>query len=279
MELRAELISPLIQDYKDYRQFLQDYYVFKKSHRKGFSYRQFSQLAGLKSPNYLQLVMRGERNLSEEMAENVGLAMGLKVAEKRYFISLVRQENAKTDDELRKAQSEGLIALKKLVAKYLNKEAEGVLSQWHHLVVRELTALEDFESDGKWISKKLGGLIDEEAAEESLRLLLRAGFIKQEKSRFIPTDPVIDSGDETFTHLKMSHFHAQTLRMWAKALPEKNPKNLELGVLTLSLPKEKIPQLQSKIRDFQDEILGMLKSETASDTVVQIGTYLVPLTD
>ncbi len=274
----APLLEPKIQNYRDYRKFLGDFYLYKKRSRKGFSFRQFSQLAGFKSPNYLQLVMRGERNLSEEMSDSVGDGMKLKSSEKRYFQALVRQENAKTDEELLKAKSEGLKVLKQLVAKYVNREAEEVLSKWYHLAVRELAALKYFEPDGKWICQKMKGLIDEEQAEASLQLLIRTGFIKENAGRWTAADPVIDIGDQIFSHQQVSKMHTETLRIWAKLIPETLPVEQELGLLTLSLPKEKIPALQQKIRDFQDEILGWLSSETQSDQVVQLGTYLIPLT-
>ena len=119
MEIKSDF--PLIEKYRDYRKFLSDYYAFKKSHRSGFSFRKFSSKAGLKSPNYLQLVMRGDRNLSEEIAVNVANAMELSISQKKYFISLIRQENAKTDDELSKAKEASLVALKKLVSKYMQQ--------------------------------------------------------------------------------------------------------------------------------------------------------------
>lgn len=276
-----ELSAPQIQTYLDYRQFLQDYYRFKKQARAGFSFRRFAQVAGFKSPNYLQLVMRGERNLSEKMADPVADAMGLRANEKRYFAALIRQENAKTDDELSKAKAEGMIALKKLVSKFMNKDAEEIFSHWHHMVVRELTALSNFEADGLWIAQQLSMQITPEQAEESLRLLLRAGFVKSSgaggQARLEPTDPVIDSGDNLFTHARMSQFHSQTLKAWAKSIPKSLPGDQELGVLTLSLAKDKVPQLQQKIRDFQDEILGWLGSEKNPDCVVQVGTYLIPV--
>jgi uncharacterized protein (TIGR02147 family) len=271
-------LEPKIQNYQDYRRFIADFYLYKKNSRKGFSFRKFSGLAGFKSPNYLQLVMRGERNLSEEMSESVAQAMSLKGSGKKYFQSLVRQENAKTDEELGKAKSEGLRALKQLVAKYVNREAEEVLSKWYHLAVRELAALRDFEPEGKWISEKLNRLIDEEQAEASLQLLLRAGFLKIENNRCAAADPIIDIGDQLFSHERVAKVHVETLKQWAKIIPETTPVEQELGILTLSLPQSKIPALQQKIRDFQDEILGWLSEEPDSDQVVQVGTYMIPLT-
>ena len=47
--------------YLDYRTFLADFYAAKK--KRGFSFRAFSRAAGLGAPNYLKLVISGERNL------------------------------------------------------------------------------------------------------------------------------------------------------------------------------------------------------------------------
>jgi uncharacterized protein (TIGR02147 family) len=62
--------SPVdVFEYLDYRAFLRDIYLAKKAERRGFSFRAFSRRANLRSPNYLKLVMDGERNLSRAMAE------------------------------------------------------------------------------------------------------------------------------------------------------------------------------------------------------------------
>lgn len=274
MEVKG--VFPLIEQYRDYRKFLSDYYAYKKTQRTGFSFRQFAQKSGLKSPNYLQLVMKGERNLSEELADAVACAMNLSVSQKKYFVSLVRQENAKTDDELAKAKEESLVSLKKLVAKYIHKEKEKVLTDWHYLLIRELVVLPDFEPTGSYISQKLQNLISPEAGELALRILLDAGFLKADGSVWTIVDPILDTGDTLFTDDLIKKYHSKNLKIWSENLELWDSKDLELGVLNLSLPASKIPELKEKIRDFQDQILGWLQYETKNDSVVQVGVYMIP---
>lgn len=274
MEINAAF--PLIERYKDYRKFLSDYYSFKKNHRAGFSFRQFAKKAGLKSPNYLQLVMKGERNLSENMADQVATAMDLTVSQKKYFISLVRQENCKTDDELYKAQEEALVSLKKLVSKYINKNKEKVLTEWHYLLIRELAALPDFEPTGEYVHSKLKKLVSVSTGEKAIRVLIEAGFLVEEKGKWKLTDPVLDTGDSIFTDSQIKHYHSQNLKVWSENLDLWNSQELELGVLNLSLPSSKIPELKNKIRNFQDQILGWLQDEKELDSVVQLGLYMIP---
>ena len=274
MEIKAAF--PLIEKYKDYRKFLSDYYSFKKNHRAGFSFRQFALRAGLKSPNYLQLVMKGERNLSENMADQVAAAMDLTISQKKYFISLVRQENCKTDDELHKAKEEALISLKKLVSKYINKNKEKVLTEWHYLLIRELAALPDFEPTGEYVHSKLKKLVSVQTGEKAIRVLIEAGFLIEEDNRWKTADPVLDTGDSIFTEAQIKQFHSQNLKVWSENLNLWKSEELELGVLNLSLPASKIPELKNKIRDFQDQILGWLQDEKDSDSVVQLGLYMIP---
>ena len=75
--------------YSDYRAFLRDYYRARKAAGRGFSYRSFSRRAELRSPNYLKLVIDGERNLSADMAKRFASACGLQGDEERYFMDLV----------------------------------------------------------------------------------------------------------------------------------------------------------------------------------------------
>jgi uncharacterized protein (TIGR02147 family) len=267
---------PLIEKYRDYRRFLRDYYAFKKNHRAGFSFRQFASKAGIKSPNYLQLVMKGERNLSEAMADQVAVAMDLSSAQKKYFVSLVRQENAKTDDELGRAREESLVSLKKLVAKYLNRNKEQVLTEWHYLLIRELVALPDFEPTGEYISEKLRGLITAKQGEKSLRLLIETGFLSEKSGRLEIVDPILDTGDTLFTDELIQKYHAQNLKQWSENLSIWDSRELELGLLNLSLPASKIPELKERMRNFQDQILGWLQESGSADSVVQVGVYMIP---
>ena len=62
--------------YLDYRAFLRDYYLWGKE-RGRLSFRAFSRRAGLRSPNYLKLVMDGDRGITDAMATRFAAALGL----------------------------------------------------------------------------------------------------------------------------------------------------------------------------------------------------------
>ncbi|RPI59951.1 MAG: TIGR02147 family protein, partial [Lysobacterales bacterium] len=75
--------------YRDYRAFLRAYYDRRKAEKSGFSHAEFSQRIGLRSPNYLKLVMDGARNLTSDLAVRFAEGCGLRDDPLRYFCALV----------------------------------------------------------------------------------------------------------------------------------------------------------------------------------------------
>lgn len=271
---------PLIKDYENYREFLSDFHLYKKQTVRGWSYRLFSQKSGIQSPNYLQLVMKGERNLSEAMASQVAGAMKLSANEARYFVALVRISNARSPEEELAAQKEALRALRKLMTSEISLAQGAVLKDWYYLVVRELAQLKDFEATPVWISKATGGRIAEGQAEEALALLQKAGMLaRDEHGDWRAVDPVVDTEAQNFQRASINQYHQKTLKAFSAMVEQARPEQRELGLLTISMQAKNIPELKKRIQDFQDEIIGWLGEEKEPDSVVELGTYLLPMTE
>ncbi len=268
---------PLIQNFVNYRDFLREFYFHKKSLRSGFSFRQFASMCKLKSPNYLQLVMNGSRNLSEESAIGVASAMRLNVNEKKYFLALVRIENAKTDVEMSLAKREGLSSLKKIVSKEIQKSSDQILNKWHHLVIRELVFLPDFEPSSEYVVSSLKNALSIKEAQESLDFLIKSGSIRFNGLKWYVDDSVVDTGDDIFLHTKMQKYHADVLRFWVTNLEQMDGAHQELGLINIPINSNKISELKLRMRQFQDETIGWLQSEDKANCVIQLGLYLMPI--
>ncbi|QDK44052.1 hypothetical protein DOM22_02190 [Bdellovibrio sp. ZAP7] len=266
---------PEIARYTCYRAFLRDFFDYKKSLRSGFSYRQFASLVGLKSPNYLQLVIQEKRNLTETTGRRLAEALKLNAKEVNYFEALIRLQNAENDEDRVKAQKNIHACLKKLLAQFVQEDARDILSKWYHLLVREMTLLNDFEPSGEYISKRMSGIINPDEAERSLKFLLNAGYLKNNSGKYEQCDPVLDTGIDIFNHDVMQEYHAQTLKVWSQNIEKLGYKNQELGLLNIPIPKEKLGELQEKIRQFQDEIIAWSQNQKDCNEIVQLGTYLM----
>ena len=84
----STVLPPRVVDYADYHDFVRDFFKFKKSQNARFSYRRFAGLAGIKSSNFLLLVMKKERRLSIEMARSVAKPAAWPASHLAMFASL-----------------------------------------------------------------------------------------------------------------------------------------------------------------------------------------------
>jgi uncharacterized protein (TIGR02147 family) len=87
-------VQPSLYDFKGYREYLKAYYDWKKETDGKFTYRSFSELAGLNSPNYLQLVISGRRNLTVDNIHQFSRALGHSTAETQYFEQFVLRDQS-----------------------------------------------------------------------------------------------------------------------------------------------------------------------------------------
>ena len=73
--------------------------TFLRTSKRGFSFRRFSKRAGYQSPNFLKLVIDGQRNLSDDSIAKFAGAFELGPRETRDFSHLVRFNQARSDQE------------------------------------------------------------------------------------------------------------------------------------------------------------------------------------
>ena len=100
--------------------------------------------AALRSPNYLKLVIDGERNLTEAMAARFAKACALGDEEGEYFVDLVSFNQARTATE----RAEGYAKLtgfrRYRRAHKLELAQDAYHSQWYLPAIRELAARSDW---------------------------------------------------------------------------------------------------------------------------------------
>lgn len=273
-------LRPKLTDYSDYHAYLRDFYEFKKCQNKNFSFRKFAQLANIKSSNYLMLVMNRRRNLLPDTARDVARAMKLSKNETDFFVALVKMERAKNPEDRDLVEKNKKVAFKKIFSKDLPADKAEYLSVWYYSLVRELAFLPDFQPNPPWIAKKLNNLISEKQAEAAVRTLVNLGIWKKFRNKIQVAEVFLDTGAEErgYTDVNVTSIHRQNLVAWSKIIESIPKSERELGLINIPINAEKIPELKSRIQLFQDEIIGWLQDEKEPTQIVQLGTYLVPMT-
>src|SRR5688572_29484677 len=141
--------------YRDYRSFLREYYERNKQRSGGYSLRAFSRGTGLRSPNYLKLVMDGDRNLTPSMALRFAEGCGLTGEAVEYFCELVAFNQARLARE-RELHYERLKRFSRFRKVHKLDAAQSAYhAEWYIPAIRELSARADFSEDPAWIARTL----------------------------------------------------------------------------------------------------------------------------
>ena len=91
--------KPELFAYLDYRKFLKDAFEFMKAGDAKVSFRSFAKEAGYSSPNFLQLVIAGKRNLSPANLPGTVRTLRLNKQQSDFFANMVGFNQAEGFEE------------------------------------------------------------------------------------------------------------------------------------------------------------------------------------
>lgn len=263
--------------YGDYRLYLQDFYKSQKAKSAAFSHRAFSRRAGLRSSNYLSLVMKGERDLSSEMAPRFAKACGLVKGEADFFCDLVAYCQARTTAE-KQRWHEKLSRFRKFRdAHRLDDEQAAYHQHWYVPAIRELVTLPGFREDPRWIAAHLEPAITERQAAEALETLCRLGLLTRAASgRLEQAQALLTTGPGPLGHHVFVYHHAM-MDLAKRALDELPREDRDISSVTLCLPEAALPEVSRRLRELRRELLQWAEQATRADRVVQLNLQMFPL--
>ena len=269
---------PNLFDYFDYREYLQDYYLFHKKRNSAYSYRLFARKAKLGSPNYLKLVVDGKRRITDRTLFQFARGLGLSKDEEKYFRELVMYQEV-SDPDSKETHLKALLKYqeKQRTPTPLKADRIKFLMDWHHGAVRALINLKDFIEDPKWIANRLGNKITEAQAKESLELLTRLGIlVRNEQGVLEQHEPLLTSSDEVPSHI-LRNLHRTFLRKAINSIFSVPMERRELSGLILSVPNNRMKELKEEIKEFRKKLNRKYGLDRQTDDVYYVGLYMFPL--
>lgn len=250
------MITPEIYRYRNYREYLQDWFEKKRQTQKGFSGSVFAKRAGLQSHNLLPLVIRGKRNLGYSSIRAFIRGLSLRGRSAVYFEKLVLLNQA-TDAQERQEYSEELAAV---CANQPGSPFSAMPSyrqffrHWYWVAIRELVALEGFKPDPKFISAALRGWITTEQAAEAWKGLQELGFVSQNKSgRYEIVHGLVDIAPGQISK-ELQAFHREYLQLAQKSI-DLPLSERELSSATFLVDADRLEDLRERINMFRRQIL------------------------
>lgn len=269
---------PYLFDYQNYREFLRDFYHSKKAKNPKFSYRLLSRIFGFASPNFLKLVIEGDRNLTESSIEKISNGLKLKHLESNYFKVLVLSNQCKKLDEKQHLVDRLSYLLAKAKERHLDQQFQTFLSRWYYPVIREMTLLSQFKEDPQWIALMLNGEVSADQIQICLSDLLEMGLLKRiENEKLVPAEKNLSTSPEAI-QVALKGIHKDFIDKARHAVDLSAPQHRDISSLTVSMNKESFEKSKKLIRKFRQDLNIFLSKQPHVDTVYQINFQLFNLT-
>lgn len=268
---------PRVFEYVDYRRFLADYYAYQKARRYGFSFRVFSRRAGIRSSNYLRLVIDGKRNLTHSMAERFAMGCELSGTAAEFFCDLVEYAQADTTRDRNRAY-ERLNGYRQFrAARKLDSAQATYHSTWYLPAIRELVKHPEFDPDPRWIARQLLPRITKREAERGVGLLLELGLLVRDGEGILQqAEPLLTTGPGPLGN-HIYNYHHMMLERAAAALDGMDREERELSCVTLAVSQAKFEEIKTRVRAFRRQLLHEAEREQQPERVIQVNFQLFPL--
>ena len=269
-----------VTEYLDYRQYLSDFYNFKKSQNKSYSYRVFSNKAELSSPSHLKMVINKDRSLSYKTIQKFSKALDLNEKETKYFEFLVMFNQA-NENEARSNYFKQLISFRKKVesSQALNDDSFEFLSTWYTVAIYVLIGTPSFKNDASWIHKKLKEKVPVSEINRSLNLMLNLNLIKPDSvTGYVQSNGAISVSDDS-RKIAVYNYHSQMLKLAEESLKNDDADLREFNGATVSIALSDLPLIKDKIRKFRKEINEFCSNELNGNEIYQLNLNFFPLSE
>lgn len=285
----GSVVSPILSDYMNYRQYLGDFYQYKRKASKGslraYNYAVFSAAANIKSPNYLKMIIEGKRNLSDDMISKFGKALGFLKEQTEEFRLLVQFTQA-TDPADRnmflKKLSEHRVA-GKLKSGEIDRKTWEKVPNWVTWIIYAMVDQDGVAFDTAGLKKLLRGKASEDEIESALNTLLATGELRRDEAtgELRKNRSLIESPEEIPVAL-VRKLQSQLMYLGLESLYQDQPMDREFGTLTLSLTKSEFEEIKFKLRQMRkalhkDNSIARMKSK--GERVYQLNLQLFPVTN
>jgi uncharacterized protein (TIGR02147 family) len=265
--------------YLDYRSFLKDAFEERKAGSPGLSFRSFAKKAGFSTPNFLQMVIQGKRNLGSAHRVKAAIAFKLNRQETDFFQNLVAYAQAKDHDEKDLFYQKILRNVRYSSTKTLDKSQYEFFSHWYIPVVRELLTHPAFTGEDSWIADRIFPRITSVQVGNARSLLVKLGLvgIDPDTGKWFFTAPSIQTDSEV-AHLAARNYHMAVIQMAHDAIKNFPPEARDIRSVTIGIPESAYSELKSRIENTWKDVLSFASQYKQAEAVYQLNLQFFPLT-
>lgn len=265
-------------EFQDYREYLRCYYDENKRTKPYFSYRYFSEKAGINASAFLYYVIKGKRNLTKKSSAKVSMAIAHSKEEAEYFENLVFFNQAESITEKTYYYSKLVNVRRPIDINTVDKNRYEFYSKWYYSIVRELIGILEIKDNHKLIGEYIVPKITNHQVEEAVSVLLRLQFIKRDEDGVLrQTDNLIQATPDITEIFIMEKFHVEMLQMAIKSYDIFSRNERLAASTTFRISKNTFELFKMKTREFRKELLEIARLDNEPEQVYQFTFNLFPM--
>jgi len=262
--------------YSDYREYLADYYSWRKEVEPGFSHRVFLRRAGMTGPNFLKNIIDRKVNLSTTGIPKFIKALGISGNEAKYFEALVMFNQAKTVKR-RQEWFEKLSTFSDVspVAKITRQQLE-YLEKWYTVAIREYIHTGQWNGDYDALGEALHPKISAVKARNAVQKLETLGLIQCVEGTWEVTDAQLSTGSDV-QDLAAAKYHSAMSEIAKNAITTFARHERYFRGLTASFSEDTYGKIREEIIEFAQKVTALIGQDEGDRKVYQLNMQLFPL--
>lgn len=265
-----------IFDYIDYRAFLNDRLSELKSENAKYSRRFISDRLGIKSRNYLAMIISGERHLSLRLAQGMPEALKLDRDEAGFFIKLVRYGRAKSTAEKAEMMQTLRRSHRFKQVRHMEVDHLDYLSDPLSLTLREMVELKEFREDAGWIAAQLPMRATQKEIHKALERLERLALIERDKDGKLQLATKHQRTGDHFGNVPLRQYHVNLLKQAAGAMDL--PVSLRhFRGLSMSIDEAAYEKIVERYQEFVDDVREIVDGAEEADRIYHMEWVLFPM--
>lgn len=252
---------PRIFEYEDYRAFLEDSFAYRKAGDADFSLRAFARLPALSlsSSSFISAVLRGRKNLSQNLRLRFGRALGLEPAEMEYFELMVQHNQSRSAEEKKHYQAQ-LARFQGPRARVLSEGQLKFYSRWYYSVVWHYFGLHQDHAGPARIAKNIFPPLTPAQVEEAVGVLLELKLIKKLANGYGVNDRHLAAGKGFRAGAGREH-NREFMRLALDNLDRPPSAERRFNVTSFSISARGLERIKGRIDALRAEIRELAQSD------------------
>lgn len=247
---------PTDNEMESFRLWLQSKFTEKCKKNSRYSLRSFAKTLNIEASSLSQ-ILNGKRKLSRASMNKICQRLPVKQRELVHF-GLMVAPNAQ-DSFFQ-----------------MNLDAFAVISDWYHYAILDLTYIDGFKSEPKWIALQLS--IGVEEVKIAIERLKRLNLLIEENGSLIKTSRHMTNLSSIDTSSAHRELQRQVIGKALDAVDQCHPQEKDITSMTMAIDERNMDQARALIRTFRRDLCDLLE-DGKQTRVYNLGIQLYPISN